>query len=109
LALGLVGIIIPLLPTTPFLLLAAACYLRGSERMYRWLLTNRVFGKYLDDYRERRGVPLKVKAVGITVLWTTIGLTALFAVSEAIVQIVLIAVAFVVTVHILTIKTKTPG
>ena len=72
LALGVIGIALPLLPTTPFLLLAAACFMRGSDRMYRWLTQNRVFGPYLLDYQERRGVTLRVKVVALTLLWASL-------------------------------------
>ncbi|HUW42787.1 MAG TPA: YbaN family protein [Thermoplasmata archaeon] len=105
LALGLIGIVVPLLPTTPFLLLAAACYLRGSRRMYRWLLTNRIFGRYLRDYREKRGIPMKVKIATLSLLWATIAFTAFIVLQDLIVQIILLAIAAAVTMHILLIKT----
>jgi len=105
LALGLFGIAVPLLPTTPFLLLAAACYLRGSIKMHRWLLTNRVIGRYLKAYREKKGLPMRIKIVTICLLWFTIGITALVAIDNIIIQVVLFAVAIGVTLHLLTIKT----
>ena len=52
LILGIIGIILPILPTTPFLLLAAGCYARSSERFYNWLLNNRILGSYIRNYRE---------------------------------------------------------
>ena len=60
-ALGIAGIFLPLLPTTPFLLLAAACYVRSSPRLYRWLMNHRWTGEYIRDYREKRGLPLRTK------------------------------------------------
>jgi uncharacterized membrane protein YbaN (DUF454 family) len=106
LALGLIGIPLPVLPTTPFLLLAAACYLRGSERMYRWMHTNRYFGDYLSDYRAGKGVPKKTKIYSIVTLWAVIGASA-FALRENIpVVVILLVVAAGVTAHILLIKTK---
>jgi hypothetical protein len=63
--LGILGIFLPLLPTTPFLLLAAACYARSSERFYNWLLNNRWFGHYIRNYLEGKGVPLRVKVLSI--------------------------------------------
>ena len=78
LGLGAVGIFFPLLPTTPFLLISAACYLRGSERMYNWLLKNRWFGEYIKNYQEGRGIPLKTKILAISVLWITYSLLDIF-------------------------------
>ena len=104
LSLGIVGIAVPLLPTTPFLLLAAACYLRGSRKMYEWMLTNRYFGRYVKDYREGRGMPLKVRIGVISLLWAVIGFSAIVTTNETTVRIVLLAVAVGVTIHILTIK-----
>lgn len=109
-ALGLLGVVLPLLPTTPFLLLAAACFLRSSERMHRWLLENRVFGEYLRRYRNGEGLPLSSKVTTLVFLWGTIGASALFAVPPRLwwVRLVLMAVGLGVTIHILRIKTRRP-
>ena len=101
-ALGIVGIFVPVLPTTPFLLLAAACYAGSSPAMYRWLLTNRWFGSYIRNYREGRGLPVKVKVVSVLSLWLTIGYSALFIVPVLIGKVALLAIGAGVTVHILT-------
>jgi len=106
LSLGIVGIAIPLLPTTPFLLLAAACYLRGSERMYKWMLTNRYFGSYLRNYRQGRGIPWRVKIATVSLLWIVIGFSAIVVTDNMIVRIVLLVVALGVSIHMLTIKAK---
>ena len=103
--LGIIGIFIPILPTTPFLLLAAACYARGSERFYNWLLSNRLFGKYIRNYREGKGIPLIVKVVTISLLWLTILISALFFVQLLVIKIILIGIAVGVTIHILYVKT----
>lgn len=100
-AIGIVGIFVPVLPTTPFLLLAAACYMRSSERFYRWLVHNRVFGAYIRNYIEGRGIPARVKAITISLLWLSIGLSAAFGTENLIIRIVLAAVAVGVTIHIL--------
>jgi uncharacterized membrane protein YbaN (DUF454 family) len=104
-SLGIIGIFIPILPTTPFLLLAAACYARSSQRFYRWLLTNRWFGAYIDNYRQKRGMPLKVKIAIVALLWLTIGLSTAFAVQSLTVRIILVVIAVGVSAHILSIKT----
>jgi uncharacterized membrane protein YbaN (DUF454 family) len=103
--LGVLGIFLPLLPTTPFLLLAAACYARGSKRFYTWLLNNRWFGNYIRDYREKKQVPLTVKVSSVSLLWIAIMVSALLVVHILLVKIILILIAIGVTVHILSIRT----
>lgn len=105
LGLGIIGIPLPVLPTTPFLLLAAACYVRGSERMYNWLMRNKWFGKYIRDYREKGGIPLKIKVGAISFLWIAIGITTYFFIQIIWIRIILIAIAASVTYHILSFKT----
>ena len=107
LAVGVVGIILPVLPTTPFVLIAAACYLRGSKRMYDKLVKNRYFGGYLRDYMEGRGVSKRATVVSITSLWILILLSAVFATNDLIIRAVLIAVATAVTIHLLRLRTRT--
>jgi uncharacterized membrane protein YbaN (DUF454 family) len=94
------------LPTTPFLLLAAACYLRSSERFYRWLLGNRWFGTYIRDYIEGRGMPLRTKILTILLLWAAIGISVCAGTQNLAVRIVLALVAIGVTLHIIIIKVK---
>lgn len=101
--LGILGIFLPLLPTTPFLLLAAALYSKSSKRFYNGLLNNKWFGRYIRDYREGKGVPLKVKLFSIAFLWITILISAIF-VDILWVRILLIVIALGVTVHILMIR-----
>lgn len=105
LVLGFIGIFIPLLPTTPFLLLAAACYVRGSKRFYNWLIKNKWLGKYIKNYQEGRGIPLNIKIISILVLWLTIVFSTFIIVSNFIIQIILFIIASGVTIHIMTIKT----
>ena len=103
---GVIGIFLPLLPTTPFLLLAAACYARSSRRFYIWLLTNRWFGEYVHDYRAGRGIPMRVKASTLALLWTTILVSAMFFVNRMHIRALLLAIALVVTLHVLSIRTR---
>ncbi|MCK4961561.1 MAG: YbaN family protein, partial [Anaerolineales bacterium] len=79
-AIGIVGILVPVLPTTPFLLLAAAFYLRSSQKLYDRLLNNRFIGAYVRNYLQGRGMPWKVKMVTILLLWITITCSIIFAV-----------------------------
>jgi len=104
--LGIIGIFIPILPTTPFLLLAAACYMRSSERFYQWLINNRVFGAYVRNYIEGRGMPVRIKIFTILLLWLTIGLSIAFGVQNIAIRIVLICIAVGVTAHISLIKKR---
>lgn len=101
--LGILGIFLPLLPTTPFLLLAAALYSKSSGRFYHGLLNNRWFGRYIRDYREGKGVPLKVRLFSIALLWTTIIISVIF-IDILWTRILLIVVAVGVTLHILMIR-----
>jgi hypothetical protein len=101
---GVVGIFLPILPTTPFFLLAAACYARSSERFYYWILHNRWFGNYIKNYREGKGISLTVKLWTIFALWFTI-LLSVFIVDDYYVKVLLLFIAAAVTLHIVTIKT----
>jgi len=103
--LGIIGIFLPLLPTTPFLLLAAACYARGSRRFYDWLLNNRWFGDYIRNYREKKGIPLKIKVLSISFLWVTIGYSTLFIIDIPLVRIILILISIGVSIHIMRFRT----
>lgn len=70
--LGVIGIFLPVMPTTPFLLLASACFVRSSPRFHDWLINHRYFGAYLRYYMDGRGIPRKAKIGIITLLWITI-------------------------------------
>ena len=106
-ALGIIGVLVPLLPTTPFLLLAAACFVRSSERLYAWLIRHRWFGTYIRHYREHRAIPLRAKVVTLALLWGSIGYAILAIVTAWWARALLGAIAAGVTIHILRIKTLT--
>ncbi len=101
LGLGVLGMVLPILPTTPFLLLSIACYCRSSERMYHWMLNNRLFGKYISNYRAGKGIPLKTKIFALAVLWLLIVYSVIFVVGILFVQIILLAIAVGVTIHLI--------
>ncbi|MBI21437.1 MAG: hypothetical protein CL780_04230 [Chloroflexi bacterium] len=65
---GTVGIFVPGLPTTIFLIIAAACFIRSSEKLYKWLINNKYFGKYIRDYREGKGMPKRGKITAVTAM-----------------------------------------
>ncbi|MGC9467598.1 MAG: YbaN family protein [Anaerolineae bacterium] len=103
--LGAVGIFVPLLPTTPLLLLAAACFVRSSDRLYGWLLHHRWFGTYIRNYREHRAVPLRIKITSLALLWSTMGFSALHVVESTWLRVLLFLIATGVTIHIVRLKT----
>ena len=78
LILGTIGVFLPVLPTTPFLLLTAACYARGSVTFYNWLMNNRFFGAYVRQWRHERRIPVKVKLLAIAMIVVTIGTSILY-------------------------------
>ena len=106
--LATVGIVLPLLPTTPFLLLSAACFLRSSDRLYSWLLSHRWFGSYIRNYREHRALPMRAKVLTVLLLWITLGYTIIWFVDSIAIRILLVLIGIAVTVHILRFRTLTP-
>jgi uncharacterized protein len=103
--LAILGIFLPILPTTPFLLLAAFLYARSSERFYRWLLTNRLFGSYIDNYRRGLGMPRREKILTLVALWLTIGFSALYVAHSIWLKAGLGLIAIAVTIHLARIPT----
>jgi len=106
--LALIGIFVPVLPTTPFLLLAAACFVRSSDQLYNWLIRHKWFGEYIRHYREYRAVTVQAKIVALVMLWSVIGYTALAVVNAWWLRGLLATIAAGVTLHLLHIKTLTP-
>ena len=106
LALGVLGIFLPMLPTTPFLLLSAAAWVKASPSLYDWLLHHKVFGEYIRNYREHRAIPLRVKIFSVTLVWLTIGYCIFFVVDEWWwAQLLMALLAIAISWHILSYKT----
>ena len=99
--LAILGIFLPLLPTVPLLLLAAACFARSSERFHGWLLQHPRLGPMIRGYLDGQGIPLRSKIYAIALLWLTIPISALFLTSLLWVQITLFAIGCGVTVYLL--------
>ncbi len=104
-ALGVLGMFLPLLPTTVFLLMAAYCYSRSSERFHNWLLNNRWCGAYIRNYKSGRGISLRQKVSTILILWASIG-SSIFIIGAGFwLTLLLAGIASGVTIHILWLKT----
>lgn len=105
LALGVAGMFLPVLPTTPFLLLTAWCWMKGAPRLHAWLMAHPKLGPYIRDFQEHKCISRRVKAVSVTTLWLTIALSIIL-VRPLWLRVLLAAVAAGVTAHILSFKTK---
>jgi len=101
--LGTIGVFIPLLPTTPFLLLASFCFVRSSEKLHNWLMNHRLFGKYLKQYIKYRAVTILTKIISISVLWITI-IISFVVIDNIYARIVLVIVLICVTIHLGMLK-----
>ena len=105
LSLGLVGIFLPVLPTTPFVLLSAGCFMKSSNRLYCWLTGHRTIGPYIDAWCRYRAVTVKSKIVSIVVLWSVMLCTIAFGVSSPWMRLGLVVIAVAVTIHLVLLKT----
>jgi len=107
--LGLIGMIIPVIPTTPFLLLAAVCFARSSPKFYNWLINNKLFGHHIRNYRQGRGIPLKQKIFAIAALWISAGFSAFYALPYFWIKIMMLTAGIAGTFFILKVKTFRPS
>ena len=106
LALGVAGIFFPLLPTTPFLLLSAAVWVKASPRLYAWLIDHPYLGEYIRNFREHRAIPLRVKVVSVALVWLTIGYCVVAVVDKWWwAQLLMTLLAVAVSWHILSFAT----
>jgi uncharacterized membrane protein YbaN (DUF454 family) len=101
---GILGVVLPLLPATPFLLLASACYVRGSQALHSWLMSHKYLGTYITSIQEHRGMPLKAKIVTIAALWASL-LFSMYRVESWLVDSTLFIVGLGVTVLLFRLKT----
>ena len=108
-ALGFIGIFVPLMPATIFLILAAACFARSSEKFYNWLIYHPRFGSFIRNYREHRGMPRKAKVIAVTMVILTIGSSALFFTQSIYVRSLLLVIAIGIVTYLLSLKTIPDG
>jgi uncharacterized membrane protein YbaN (DUF454 family) len=98
--LGVLGIFLPLLPTTPFLLLAAACFARGSARMHRALLDHPVCGAFISDFQQGKGIPARAKVLALLMMWSSLGF-ALWRYEALALRVLLAAIGLGVSIYLL--------
>jgi len=103
-ALGVIGIVLPVLPTTPFLLLAAFLFYRSSEKFHNRLLNSKFLGEYIRNYMEYRAIKRSIKILAIAVLWTTL-IISVILIDNIYIRIFLSVVGLAATSHILLVKT----
>lgn len=104
LAMGVIGIFLPLLPTTPFVLLAATCFARSSPKFYAWITSHKRFGPPIANYLAGKGLPIKAKVMAVSLLWTSVGFT-LFIVSFVWAKLAMVATALAVSIYIFRLPT----
>lgn len=105
LLLGVIGIFLPVLPTTPFLLLAAACFVRSSRRVYLWLVDHPRLGPWIRDYLDGNGIPLKGKVYAIGLMWLSIGFSY-YLVALPWARVGMLTSALLVSIYIIRQKTR---
>jgi hypothetical protein len=103
--LGVIGIFLPVMPTTVFLLIAAVCFARSSEKFYIWLLTNKYLGRFVLDYMEKRGMTLKSKFLALTTLTLVLGFTIIFAIDPMWLKVMLTSLYIGLIYYILSLNT----
>jgi uncharacterized membrane protein YbaN (DUF454 family) len=104
--LGVIGVFLPVMPTTVFLLGAAACYARGSAAFYNRLLDSRVFGPVIADWRHHRAMTVRAKATAIGFVWLGIGATVVFGVEAPWLRLLLLGIAVAVSGFLVSVRTR---
>lgn len=105
LGLGILGAFVPVLPTTPLLLLASVLFLKSNRRLYDWLMNHPKLGPYISNFLEHKAIPLRVKVVSVTMVWLTLLYCAIFVAEHWALRLMFIAIAIGVTIHVLSYKT----
>lgn len=101
---AILGIVLPLLPATPFLLIASACFVRSSDTLYRRLISNRIFGTYIRNFREGRGIPLRAKIVTLMILWASLAIS-IIRVDLVVLELALVGSGVIASFFIVRMRT----
>lgn len=107
LAIGIIGIFLPIMPTTPFLLLAAFCYMRSSERLFTWLINHRIFGAYIYNYMNHKAITKNTKIGSLSFLWLSLFISML-VISNLLISLLLLVIGTGVSIHVMSLKTLEP-
>ncbi len=102
--LGFMGMFLPVLPTTPFWLLTAFCFMKGSQKLYDWAMSYKTFNEVVTNFRIHRAIPLRIKVISTLTLWITIIISCI-VVKQLWLSILLLIIAIAVTCHILSFRT----
>ena len=108
-ALAILGIFLPLLPTVPLLLLAAACFARSSERCYRWLLDHPYLGPMVESYLDVRGIPRRAKLTALALIWLSIPISALLFTEQLWLRVLLLTIGLGITIYLLRLPVSRDG
>lgn len=102
---GVIGIILPVLPTTPFLLLSLACFTKSSDKLHNFILKNKYLAPYVTDYMSGNGILKKTKKRVIILIWVSIGFSVIFILDKMMLRLLLLIIASIVSIYIYTRKT----
>ena len=104
---GLIGIIVPGLPTTPIMILAAACFFKSSEKLYTWVIQNKYFGEHVRNFREGRCMPFRAKVTAIITMWIFVLISIFVGIPESMIlaKIITFLGAATGTVYVIRLRT----
>jgi uncharacterized membrane protein YbaN (DUF454 family) len=105
LAAGIIGVFLPVIPTTPFVLLSGWCFFRSSERLYQWVISNETFGPTIENYHSGKGIAVKTKIRGVVMMWLTITVSVYFYITNIYLIALLYLMSIGVTIYIYRLPT----
>jgi uncharacterized membrane protein YbaN (DUF454 family) len=102
---GLIGVFLPVIPTTPFILLSAWCFFRSSPRIYNWVISNERFGNTIENYHQGKGITKDTKVKAIVMMWLTISVSVYFTIKSLHLIVFLYGIAIAVTIYLIRLPT----